>query len=61
MIAKEKYHDQFPWELYLFYGYVLVSLFIEVEPHLMYLGFGYALSRLILYFKLKNNQISKVQ
>jgi len=53
LISKDKYLAQFPWELYLFYGYFLYSIFVQVEPHLIYLGVGYALSRLVLYFQLK--------
>jgi len=53
VISKNKYVAQFPWELYLFYGYALCSVFFQVEPHLIYLGIGYALSRLVLYFQLK--------
>ena len=54
IISKEKYQNQFPWELYLFYGYAIYSIFFNVELHLIYWGSGYALSRFILYFQLKS-------
>jgi hypothetical protein len=56
VISKSKYSTQFPWELYLFYGYVFYSIFVEVEMYLIYLGVGYTLSRLVLYFQLKGKE-----
>jgi hypothetical protein len=53
VLSKDKYVTQFPWELYLFYLYFFSSVFFPVEQHLIYLGIGYSLSRIILYFQLK--------
>lgn len=53
VISKDKYLTQFPWELYLFYGYAFYSIFAQAEQHLIFLGVGYSLSRLVLYFQLK--------
>ena len=54
MISKDKFLAQFPWELYLFYSYVVYSFFFQTEQHLIILGVGYSLSRLVLYFQLKS-------
>ena len=54
-ISKDNYVTQFPWELYLIFAYIFFSLFVPVEPHLIFLGIGYALARMVLYFQLKSN------
>ncbi|WP_076420542.1 hypothetical protein [Colwellia sp. UCD-KL20] len=53
VIARDKYMVQFPWELYLFYAYSFYGIFYPVDTHLVFLGVGYALSRLAMYYKLK--------
>ncbi|NQZ42434.1 MAG: hypothetical protein HRT96_20640 [Moritella sp.] len=55
IISKDKYLAQFPWELYLFYGYAFYGILFQAEQHLIFLGIGYSLSRLVLYFQLKQS------
>ena len=55
LIARDKYWQQFPWELYLFFGYGFWRLFTEAEHQLILFGFGYAFTRLSLYFQLKTS------
>jgi hypothetical protein len=55
VISKDRYLAQFPWELYLFYGYAFYGIFFQVERHLIFLGIGYSISRLVLYFQLKES------
>lgn len=54
MLSKNKYLLQFPWELYLFYGFAIYSVFFQSKQHMILLGVGYSLSRLVLYFRLKH-------
>ena len=53
VISKSKYAVEFPWELYLFYCYAFYGVFYPVDTHLIFSGIGYALSRLVIYYKLK--------
>lgn len=52
-VSKNMYLAQFPWELYLFYGYAAYSVFFQTDQHMIFLGVGYSLSRLVLYFQIK--------
>lgn len=52
-IAKDRYLASFPWELYLFYLYAFAGIFIDIDTELLSLGFGYALSRMTIYFQVR--------
>ena len=43
------------WELYLFYAYAFYGIFFHIEPHLIFLGLGYTIARISVYFKVKSS------
>lgn len=57
IFSRDDYLEHYPWELYLFYCVVIYSFFRPVDSHNIYLGLGYMVSRLCLYFKLKKQTL----
>ena len=55
LIYKSEYNNHFPWELYLFYAYAFYGIFFPIETHFIFLGLGYMLARITVYFKLKSS------
>ena len=44
----------YPWEFYIFLGLVVLSRFIEVDTGLLYCSAGYLVSRVLIYFKVRD-------
>lgn len=59
-IFKDDFFTSFPWELYLAFAYLALGLFFEFDEVLTYLVFGYAISRLIIYFKVRPKSTSEL-
>jgi hypothetical protein len=53
-IFQDKYLSEFPWELYLVFAYGVAGFFIEIDHHFMIMLMGYAITRISIYFKIKD-------
>ncbi|MGB0834241.1 MAG: hypothetical protein ACPGR2_06970 [Psychrobium sp.] len=53
LLYREEYLRAFPWELYVFYAYVAFGWLIGYQDLLFFLGMGYALARVIIYFRVR--------
>lgn len=53
-ILENEIYSDFPWEIYIYFVYLAMGIFMTLNTVIVYLGLGYILPRLYFYFKAKD-------
>ena len=53
-IFNNQIYKDFPWEIYLYFIYVFLGMFFNLNVVVVYAGLGYLAPRVFFYFKVKD-------